>query len=735
MEILCFFAGIAFFYQKSPYPLYFLCLLFFFRPNWMLLFWFLTGVIWSIFHQWMIADQGMPPTNLLSKVTVQGYVSSIPNQTPTKTQFNFSADKLNEQPVSVNLLLSCYDHCPEIHAGQHWQLQAKIKKPINLANPGGFDYIALLSSRHIRWVGNVYRHTFKAIDPPKKNYPLTELRERLASILGQLGLSDDTLGVFEALTLGLTNHVDKTQWDLFRRTGTTHLIDISGEHIALVAGLAYWLFKWIWTHLGSLCLRCPAQKIASAGAIVISFAYALIAGFAVPTQRSLITCCLILFSNFFSQRLSIWQSWRYALLAVLIFEPHSVFMLGFYFSFIAVAILILINQRVRVSGIRKMLCMQLACLFGLMPLSLYWFSYGSINGLAANLIAIPWVGFFIVPMALIIAFLSPWVVIPGSVFLLKWSIALLLGCLSWIDTFTFFNFNFTFISAMAPLALMAALSVLVFLPLPKLFPAACIIIVACFFPNFEKIKPGETRIDVMNVGQGLAIVVRTADHVLMYDTGMKFYQSSDMGKLAIIPYLNTLGIKRLDKVIISHPDLDHRGGLESLEEKYKINELIVDYPKFYKRGVSCHHYPAWRWNEVSFRFFPIVKPLRGKNNNSCILKIENSAGQVLLSGDIEKLAEDYLVKKYGNKLASTIMLIPHHGSKTSSSAEYVSQIAPRVAIASYGFDNRYHFPHPQAMQTYNNYNIPVYNTVDCGMVRVDLKPGEINPQCYRVSGK
>lgn len=733
MEILCFFAGTAFFYLKNPYPLWFLSSVLFFKPKLSPLLWFIAAVFWSVFHQWLISDKGMPHTNLIKNATLQGYVTSIPTSTPTKTQFQFLADHLDGHQVKVNVLLTCYDHCPTIHAGQHWQLQAKLKQPINLANPGGFDYVGWLGSRHIRWVGNVNRSTFQAIYPSQKNYPLVTLREHLAETLRALDPDLTTLGIFEALTLGLTNHVEKAQWDLFRRTGTTHLIDISGEHIALIAGLSYWLLKWLWRQMGKCCLRYPAPKIASAGAILIAITYALIAGFSVPTQRALITCCLILLHNFCSQRMSIWQAWRYALLAVLVFEPHSVFMLGFYFSFIAVAILILINQRIKWSGIRKMLSMQLACMFGLMPLSLYWFSYGSMNGLAANLLAIPWVGFFIVPLALLIAFLSHWIVIPGSVVLLKWSIECLLYCLRWIDSFAFFNFHFTFTEALSPLSFMAAIALFAFLPLVRLFPAACLLMLASFFPNYEKVNVNDARIDVLDVGQGLAVIVRTAHHVLVYDTGMKFYQSTDMGKLAIIPYLNRLGIKHLDKVIISHPDLDHRGGLHSLEEEYIIDELIVDDPGFYKRGVTCHRYPAWNWDGVSFQFFPIATPLPHKNNNSCILHIANHAGQLLLTGDIEQLAEEYLIKSYGHKLTSTIMLIPHHGSKTSSSDSFVKQVAPSYAIASYGFDNRYHFPHPQAMQAYQRQHIPVFNTFDCGMVRVSLGKGQVRPQCYRAS--
>ena len=376
--------------------------------------------------------------------------------------------------------------------------------------------------------------------------------------------------------------------------------------------------------------------------------------------------------------------------------------------------------------------MQLACLVGLMPLTLFWFSYGAINGFVANLLAIPWVSFIIVPLGLFTALTGHWLVLPWVVMILKHAIDYLFYYLDWVDSFSFVNLSFPVTQFLSPLALMIAIGVLVLLPLPRLIPALLMIAIAGLFPAYEKINPGEARIDVMDVGQGLAVVVRTAHHLLVYDTGVKFYQGSDMGKIAIIPYLKTLGVKQLDKVIISHPDLDHRGGLASLEDAYPINELIIDDPAFYKRGSSCHHYPDWTWDGISFHFFAIKTPLKSKNNSSCVLQISTPAGQIMLSGDIEKPAEHYLVDTYGSSLASSILVIPHHGSKTSSSPSFIKNVAPHYAIVSYGFDNRYHFPHQQAMQTYQKNNIPVYNTVDCGMVSVSLKSESFSekPTCY-----
>lgn len=730
MEILCFFAGMVFIFTKSTYPLYCVLITLFFRPKVVIVVWFVTAILWGYFHQIGLVDQGMPNQAVIKHAILEGEIVSIPVITTTKTQFQFLVKRLNGQPAKASILLSCNKNCPLLHAGQLWQLQAKLKKPHNLANPGGFDYVTWLKARHINWTGYTHGQTFESLDK-SEHHSLLSLREHLAALQAKINPDEKTLGILQALTLGVTTHIDQEEWALFRRTGTIHLMVISGAHIGLVASLTYGFIKWLWSCCGNLCLRCPAPKIASIAAIFMALLYALLAGFAVPAQRALIACTLMMARNFCSRRFGGWQAWRYALLGVLLFEPHSVLMPGFYLSFIAVAILILINQRLPWKGVKNTLSMQLACLFGLMPLTLFWFSYGAVNGLVANLLAIPWVSFIIVPLSLFITLLCQWFNLTWLIVVLQSAINLLLYYLQSIDSFALLNLNFSFNHVLPPLALMVGMALALLLPLSSLLPATILLVLASIFPAYEKVKWGEARIDVLDVGQGLAVTVRTAKHMLIYDTGIKFYQGSDMGKLVIIPYLKTLGIGQLDKVIISHPDLDHRGGLLSLEENFQINELIVDDPKFYKRGLACHDYPSWVWDGVSFRFFAIKKILSGKNNHSCILQIKTKEGQALLTGDIEKRAEYYLVNTYGTQLSSSVLLIPHHGSKTSSSLRFLKQVSPRYAIASYAADNQYRFPHHEAMQRYQQQKIITYNTADCGMVSVLLGPQKLSsPTCF-----
>lgn len=715
---MCFFIGIVFFYTKSAYPVCFLIATLWIRPRLRYVVWFLAAMLYGMLHQHWIAERGMPIRHVIKQACLEGYIASIPTVDQSKTQFQFQLDTLDGHPVSSTVLLSCYDHCPVLLAGERWQIHAKIKKPVNLVNPGGFDYVRFLDSRHVSWTGLTRHSGFKRLDG--QAFYVLSYRQSLANQLNALQLNEQITGIWQALTLGVTNHINKDQWDLFRRTGTTHLMVISGAHIGLVAGFSYAVISALWRRMGRLCLFIPTPQIASLGGFSLALCYAVLAGLGVPAQRALILCFFMLLRYFCSQRFTVWQAWRYALCCILMIEPHSVLLSGFYLSFLAVAILIVSSERIRINGIKKTLLLQLACLVGLMPLSLYWFSYAAINGVLANLIAIPWVGFVLVPLSLFLTLLSQWVTVSWLTGLLTTAIEWLLYFLHGVDALSFLNITVSFTIILAPLCLMMLLCMLVVMPIRHLAPAMMLLGLAGVIPRYPSIKPNDASVDVLDVGQGLAVVIRTANHVVLYDTGMKFYHGGDMGTLAIIPYLKTLGIKKLDKIIISHPDLDHRGGYRSLKAAYPIDELLVDDPLFYHEGFACHDYPAWEWDGVAFRFFPIHDAFPAKNNRSCVLQLANKAGSVLLSGDIERMAEQYLVKTYGTHLASTVLIVPHHGSKTSSSTAFLQYVKPLYAIMSLGIDNRYHFPAHGIVTRYQRQGIMLHDTSKEGMIRVQL---------------
>lgn len=721
MEILCFFSGVAFAYFRSVYALGLICLLFYFRQSLFYLIYFLLGMTWAMFHQAAVSPKNMPIEPVISQAKIVGIINSVPSVSAEKTQFELNLVSLNARKVKAKILVSCFKYCPLFSVGQKWQMQVKLKKPQNLGNPGGYDLVSSLHARHIDWVGYTKGKQFKLLsDASGLKHLIEKERTYFANQLNQQHFSVSTQSILQALTLGFGNQINAENWSLFRRTGTSHLMVISGAHIGFVAGITYSLLKYVWSRFSFLAIRVPAQRFASVFALIVAMIYSVMAGFGVPAERAFVMCFFMFFRYLYPVSFTTWQAYRYALLFVLLFEPHAVLMPGFYLSFIAVAVIIIANQMTCSSGIMKTLRIQLLCLIGLTPLTLYFFSYGSLNGFLANIVAIPWVGFVIIPIGLLMVFAGGLLHYDILVRVLDFTVTALLKYLQWIDKLAFMNFDFSLNELWRALVLMFAFLIAYILPLKRFFPVVLVLIVSSLYVKPTTLRWGEAFVDVLDVAQGLSVVIRTAQHILVYDTGMKFYRGRDMGDLAIIPYLKTLRIKLLDMVIISHPDLDHRGGLESLEKQYHIRSFLVDDPGYYHRGESCHDYPPWYFDGVQFEFLPMPVSGRKKNDHSCVLKIKTDYGSVLLTGDIEKTGEQYLVKNYPNLLSATYLLVPHHASKSSSSIDFLQHITPSAAIASYGFDNQYHFPHAQTLLRYQQQHIPFYATQTCGLIRMRL---------------
>ncbi|VEB37658.1 DNA uptake/competence proteins [Legionella sainthelensi] len=732
MEVFCFFIGILYRYTFHGFLPVIIFLICFIIPKYANILFFLLGVLIASLHQSQNLPKGIPDVEVIPQASIEGTIASIPVQGSSKTLFVLALEQYDHHPAQGIIQLAWYNKAPKIHAGQRWALNVKLKKPRNYLNPGSMDYVRLLATRHIAWTGYIHSRGNKLLQKSSSSFNWLELREQLSDQLNLLAPDQQTAGIVEALALNITTHIDPKSWDLFRHTGTTHLFGISGEHIALISGIVYWLIRWLWTRNARLCLYIPAPYIASIGGLLAALGYAFLAGFAPPVQRALIGCFFYTLYRLGHQRFTAWQVWRYALCGVLWIEPHAVFMQGFYFSFLAVACLLLTQQRWRFKGFKGSLVLQLSCLIGLMPLTLYWYAYGSINGFIANLFAIPLVGLLIVPLSLMTMAVSSLSIAKILMKTLSLLIALLFKVLSLTEHLAAVNINCSIYSMELAIVLIGALLMWVLLPIRSFQWIAMLWLLLPFFPPRTMLQSGEAKIDVLDVGQGLAVVIRTRHHVLLYDTGDRFFQGNDLGKMVILPYLKTLGIKKVDMIVVSHPDKDHLGGLNSLEREIQVDRLLVNDPHFYHRGLKCHDYPPWQWDGISFRFLPIKTHFTGKNNSSCILQIKTHAGRMLLTGDIEKIAEDYLVQTYGNKLESDVLVVPHHGSKTSSSYRFLLEVAPIYAIASLGFDNRFHFPHAKTLANMKKLSIPFYRTDTCGMVQITLPvQGPINkPICF-----
>ncbi|MBN9229907.1 MAG: DNA internalization-related competence protein ComEC/Rec2 [Legionella sp. 40-6] len=728
MEIFYFFAGMLFYFIPAPLLLIILSITVYIFRNYRAILGFLGGCVLAFIHHWVSMPTGMPKQAILSSAVVQGQIVSIPQQNPGNTRFLFAITSLNSKPASALIQLSWYTKVPPLQLGQRWQLVTKLKKPRNFANPGAFDYVHALEKKHVYWVG--YVRDGKLLPPISTHFSWLRLRQTLASKLEGLIPDQATLSISKALTLNLTQEISSQYWDLFRRTGTVHLFGISGEHIALVFGVVYSVMHFLWRNFTWGCLRLPASFVANLIAIPFAGIFVLLAGFEPPAQRAFVGCILYALSNIVKKRYTPWQVWRYALVIVLVIEPHALFMQGFYFSFLAVACLLLTSQRWRFAGYKQQLLLQFSCLLGLMPLSLFWYDYASLNSYLANLFAIPLVGLFIVPMALLTLF-------SGEFFWGQWLVYILVGCtklLLWwlkqIEHLAIINFENISLGLIESMAIMCALLILLLLPLKPFRMIAGLWIILSFFPPRLNLPYGTARIDVLDVGQGLAVAVHTQHHFLLFDTGDRFYKGSDLGTMVILPYLKTLQIKKINALVISHADKDHEGGLNSIMHALPVRQLIRNEVR--TNNKNCHQMRPWIWDGVTFNFLKINPQFPDKNNNSCVLKISTATRSALLPGDIEAKAETLLLKNFGTQLQADYLIVPHHGSKTSSSLPFIHAVKPSYAVASLGFANRFYFPHQSIIDRFQAANIRFLRTDRCGLTRIDLGAhSSKQPLCFR----
>lgn len=713
MEILFFLAGIAAVLLPSFFPVALALMGLFLNYSHRVLLFLMLGCLWGSLHQ--ASNTPKVTFDLSRPLFFSGVIASLPKQFPNKTQFEF----LIQTPLKARVSLTCYDKCPDFKLGQSWRMCAKMRTPLSYRNPGGFDYPKFLRSKHIVWTGFLKKEGMQLLNEHEQSFDIKWLQWRigLSNRFEFVGWDVTTRGIVEALTLGLVHRLPQEAWDLFRRTGTTHLMVISGAHIGLVAGLVFKVVHFLWRFFGRLSAWIPAMRMARCVGVCVGFGYAFLAGFGVPARRAVWSFSALSLRYCMPIYLTQGQAWRIALWFVLLVEPHVVLQSGFYLSFMAVAILMLASRRFEGHWIKTTLLLQGACLLGLMPLTLHWFGYASLNGFFANLIAIPWVSFILIPFGLL-SLIHPWS------FLLTiehQSVKWLVDYLTWIDKLAWINLTHVFPGVASSFLMLFSLGLLLLIPIRSLHMIFIFLWLSSWMPARSLMRSGEAEIDVLDVGQGLSVVVKTRHHTLIYDTGMKFYRGSDIGQLVLVPYLKKLGLYQVDKVVISHSDLDHRGGLESLQRAFQVNDLLVGNPRYYRTSAhGCHEAMPWVWDGVVFEFLPVKASFSKTNNHSCILKISHDNASILLTGDIEYATEHYLVEQYASKLRSSVLLVPHHGSKTSSSSLFLESVSPQWAVVSYGADNRYHFPHQAAMLRYFERKIPVYSTQDYGLIKIQL---------------
>ncbi|MDD1617475.1 MAG: competence protein ComEC, partial [Methylococcaceae bacterium NSP1-2] len=544
-----------------------------------------------------------------------------------------------------------------------------------------------------------------------------------------------SLGLIKALTIGDGSVITQDQWEVFRKTGTTHLVVISGSHIGLIAGLFYFLTLKLWAWTG--ILKWSPQQVAALVALIVGVFYSALAGFSVPTQRSVIMLAVVMLAIITQHNTRPFHILATALLAVLVFDPLAVLSSGFWLSFIAVSLIIytvsgrlgklnLIWETLKLNGVMSL---------GLAPLTLLFFQQLSVISPIANLFATPIISFLVVPLALLaitIMFIAPSVAV-WLFFLVDWILRGLWWLLDHLAKLPLSTISHAQPSLWA--LVFAVFSILILLA-PRGLPArwlGLVLLLPLIFTDTKRPATGEIKLTLLDVGQGLAVVIQTAQHSLVYDTGAKFSADSDSGKSVLLPFLRQQNIDKIDQLIVSHGDNDHIGGAESLLQGIVVENVLtsaVEKLSAYQ-PVQCVAGQSWVWDEVKFTILSPAEQLHSDNDNSCVLQVQSLHGTVLLTGDIEASAESWLVQTYGDHLKSQLLIAPHHGSKTSSTLTFLQAVQPETILIPAGYRSQFGHPHSEVLARYHDIHAHWLNSADSGSITVDMNNGEWQVQAHR----
>jgi competence protein ComEC len=499
----------------------------------------------------------------------------------------------------------------------------------------------------------------------------------------------------------------------------------------------------LWALSGRLCLKWPAQRSAALTALGVACFYALLAGFSVPTQRAVLMLSVLMGAVIFNRVARPMHTLAFALLVVLIWDSLAVLSAGFWLSFSAVAI-IFYAVIGRLSLKRPWWHWgrtQWLLAVGLFPLVLIFFQRASLVAPLANLLAVPWVGLLVVPVTLA-GSLSAAVFPAVGAALLSLASALLDVLWAVLDLLIRIPLSVWHHSPPA-WALVPAMLGIALLLAPRGWPGRWL--GAIFFSPLILVSPARSElggywITLLDVGQGLSIVIQTRNHTLLYDTGPKFSDYFNAGDAAVLPYLRSRGIDLIDLMVVSHGDSDHMGGTDAVKEVMHIDRILTSVPERidHPKVDHCVEGMSWRWDGVEFELLHPTTQRGGEGNDqSCVLSLRGAGGSTLITGDIESDAERRLLETYGYRLESDIMLIPHHGSLTSSSLAFVEAVNPQIALLSVGFKNRFDLPAQQITERYEAFGVKVLDTSSHGAVRIFVHPAkgiEIRPG-YRQSDK
>ena len=616
----------------------------------------------------------------------------------------------------------------ELQAGQRWRLPVRLRRPHAAMNPQGFDGELWLFEQGFGATGTV-RNTVAGPRPQLlgREGRLVERARQAVRDAVLLRVADARVGgVLAALAVGDQAAIARPDWDLFRDAGVAHLMSISGLHVTMFAWLAGGAIGWLWQRSARACLRLPSTQAGPIGGLLIAGCYALLAGFGVPAQRTLLMLAAAVALRVGGAQ---WP-WPLVLIAAAVvvtwLDPWALLQAGFWLSFAAVGLLMASDPLSQRAATRSpsghalaTLRTQAVATIGLAPLSLAFFQQLSLVGFVANLIAIPWITLVVTPLALAGALWPPlWRL--GAL-----ALSPLIAALQWLTSWPAAVWNVPAAPAWAVAAGLAA-ALLGLLPLPwRVRLLALPLALPMLFPATRQPLPGHFELVALDIGQGTAVLVRTHSRLLVYDTGPAYSRDADAGQRIVVPLLRARGERHVDLLMLSHRDSDHVGGALSLHGALPIRawstSLADDHPL---RALALEHRRCeagqqWSWDGVQFSvlhppaadYGAPAKP----NAMSCVLQVRDAAGRsALLTGDIEAPQEAAMVQRAGDALRSGVLLVPHHGSRTSSTDALLDAVQPDVAVVQAGYRSRFGHPAPEVLARYRERSIMLVRSDRCG---------------------
>ena len=738
---------------------------------------FTLGFSWNAYYAENRLKNILAPELEGKEFTIEGRVSALPQSSPSGAKFAFEIDHLSSgkdflasYPKQIYLSWQpawrVVQEIPEIIPGQRWRLKTKLKRPYGALNPHTFDFERWAFHQDFGATGSVRSGELlidKDIGWLEFELQMELARWKLRQKIKKLLPADARYaGVMVALVMGDQNAIAQEDWYVFNATGIGHLISISGLHVTMLAGVGSALAAFFWRR-GTLPLIIPVSKVAAVSGFLTAFAYAWLAGFQIPAQRTMYMVGVVAFALWSGRNPRSFDIWWWALALVMVIDPMAPYTPGFWLSFGAVAaILFAMGNSSGLIGIptgkefevhwvarllqafREACRVQAVVTIALLPFTLFWFYQVSVASPIANAIAIPLVSYVVTPLAITGSFLPDF--IGRWLFMLAHlSMEYLAGFLEWLA-----SWSWAVVWSKHPawwLLLLSGIGIVyairpgklssdwqwrlmaLLLSLPLLLPV--------MNPFITSLGSGEFKATVLDIGQGTSVLIETANKTLLYDIGPIQGKKDDAGQRVILPYLRGRGINQIDRMTISHSDSDHVGGAASLLKHIEFKSMMGSLPSsnallgnLQTRKIptlACRFGQRWMWDGVEFLIWhPHEETLfqeeysRKPNEMSCVLEVRNKASSLWLTGDVEKQGEAEIVSRLNtarlNEIGSRelIFMAPHHGSKTSSSLELLQALSPDIAFAQNGYRNRYGHPHPTVTARYETLKIPFYQTPKTG---------------------